>query len=224
MRFKHALLAIIVCSQLFMAPISHPKQAVSSHGGSTEKTPLYLPVNAQQFPNMISKLRSALQQASTQDKLLEGIKLTTTDYWLPYQQGIRQGRPGIYFAAPHFSAWLINQHGFDPMLRLAGPIQYVIAARREDSHLFEINDLATKTVCTNATMDLSFLLVRDALKESLLPAKILQVEAVDREMKNNNRNCHAFALSEHLFLELAAQEPFRFIKLTHGMILSLIHI
>jgi len=169
---------------------------------------LYLPIHQEQFPQLVQQLKSELDNSG-----LHHLKIVTTEYWHPYQNGIRQGRPGIYFTAPHFSAWLVNKHKFTPLLRLAGQLQYVIAARRSDSDIFEVGDLANKTVCTNATMDLSFLLVRESMTRSVLSAQTKNVQNVAREMSNNNRACDAFSLSEHLFLEFAVQEPFRFIRL-----------
>jgi len=51
------------------------------------------------------------------------------------------------------------------------------------------------------------------MTRSVLSAQTKNVQNVAREMSNNNRACDAFSLSEHLFLEFAVQEPFRFIRL-----------
>lgn len=159
------------------------------------------------------QLRHALNQASKIEPALAQLKLKTTDYWLPYQQGIRQGRLGVYFVAPHFTSWLTHRHQFTPALKLAGKLQYVIAARQRDSHIFEIRDLANKRVCTRETLNLGFLLVREAMKQSLLPAKVEHVQSVILDMKNNNKTCDAFSLSEHLFVEISNTAPFEYIRL-----------
>jgi hypothetical protein len=173
-----------------------------------ENIPFYLPINETQFPGLVASLQTALSDAD-----LNHLKLMTTDYWHPYQNGIRQGRLGIYLAAPHFASWLVNRHNFQPHLKLAGPLRYVIAARQADSAIFEVNDLVNKTVCTNATMDISFLLVRESMPRSVLSAKTKRVESVLEQMRQNNKRCEAFSLSEHLFLKAAAGQPFKFIRL-----------
>ena len=169
---------------------------------------LYLPIHQNQFPGLIEQLNIAIENSQA-----DYIKVITTDYWHPYQNGIRQGRSGIYFAAPHFSAWLVNKHQFIPSLALSGKLQYVIAARRSDSDIFEVRDLANKTVCTNATMDLSFILVRESMSRSILAAQTKIVQDVANEMRVDNKACDAFSLSEHLFLEFASKDPYQFIRL-----------
>jgi hypothetical protein len=173
-----------------------------------QEIPFYLPISNTQFPGLVSQLEIALTDAG-----LGHLKLTTTDYWHPYQNGIRQGRLGIYLAAPHFASWLIHKYEFKPNLKLDGPLRYVITARRADTNLFEINDLANQTVCTSASMDLSFLLVKEAMPQSLLSPKTIRVESVVEKMRSDDSRCNAFSLSEHLYLMLAADQPFKFISL-----------
>jgi len=206
----HSLSSTILALGLFIAgSVSYAQQASEpSIENNTQEILFYLPISRERFPDLIQNIEAALDDAK-----LDNLKLTTTDYWHPYQQGIRQGRLGIYFAAPHFSSWLVNIHKFEPMLRLSGGLQYVIAARRSDSHIFEVVDLAEKTVCTDATMDLSFLLVRESMTRSVLSAETKRVSNVAFEMGQDNKICDAFSLSEHLFLEFAAQQPFKFIRL-----------
>jgi len=207
-----------ICSQLIVGSEGHSQQVLSQSG--VDGIPLFLPINKTQFPGLIEDLQSELTLASEVDSNLSKIDLSTTDYWHPYQQGIRQGRRGVYFAAPHFVAWLVNQHRFDPTLKLAGILQYVIVARRADSHIFEVRDLANKNVCVNATMDLGFLLVRESMRRSLLPAKIQRVTSVSDEMKADNKSCDAFSLNEHLFLEFSRENPFQYIRLQQSKKLS----
>lgn len=170
--------------------------------------PFYLPITKTQFPGLIDKLEATLIAAN-----LSHIKLMTTDYWHPYQNGIRQGRIGIYLTAPHFASWLVNKHGFNPQLKLAGTLRYVLAARRADSGIFEVNDLANKTVCTSATMGIGFLLVKASMPRSVLSAKTRRVSSVLEQMGRDSRQCHAFSLSEHLFVKIASDQPYEFIRL-----------
>jgi len=174
-------------------------------------TPFYLPFSAEEFPNLASELQTALNEAG-----LSNFKVNTTDYWHPYQQGLRQGRQGVYFAAPHFSAWAITQNKFVPILRLKGKLQYVIAARRADSHIFEVNDLAGKTVCTQRAPNLDFLLSRTALKKALILARSKSVSSVPLAMRSNNTACQAFSVSEHIFNRFNKAQPFRFIRLSQS--------
>lgn len=214
MPLYQALRIILICNLLLGATAAYGQQNLGASRGSSDAEVLfYLPINKLQFPTLVQELELALSNASVNNTGLSKLTITTTDYWHHYQQGIRKGRPGVYFAAPHFAAWLVNKHQFEPVLRLAGNLQYVIVSRRSDSHIFEAGDLANKTVCTNAMMDISFLVVRESMSRSVLAADTLRVQNVAKEMNSDNKKCDAFSLSEHLFLPFATEDPFQFIRL-----------
>ena len=203
------IFCLFLISLLYYARLSHAQQEPDfKQQARSNKISFFLPIQKDQFPGLVQQLKSALIDAG-----LDELELTTSGYWHPYQQGIRQGRLGIFFAAPHFAAWLVNVHKFNPTLRLSGKSQYVIVARSADSEIFEVRDLANKTVCSDATMDLSFLLVRESMARSVLSAKTLRVQNVAEAMKRNKLDCDAFSLSEHLLKPFLLEDPFQFIRL-----------
>lgn len=173
--------------------------------------PLYLPYQSSQFPELSVRLDAALSAAG-----LAQFFTVTTDYWHPYQQGIRQGRPGVYLAAPHFVAWAHHRHQFIPFLKLSSPLQYVIATRHDDAQYFELRDLAEQNVCSTRAMNLDFLLVKDAFQDTLKPAINKIVNSVSSAMEYDNQNCAAFAVSEQTFKAFNTEDPQRFIRLYQG--------
>lgn len=173
-----------------------------------QSIPFYLPLSKAQLPEISAQLEAALFDAG-----LAQFKVRTTDYWHPYQQGLRRGREGVYFAAPHFAAWSITKNNFVPILRLKSELQYVMIARRADSEIFEVNDLAGKTVCTERAPNLDFLLSRTALKKALILARTKHVKSVPQAMRDDDKDCQAFSVSRHIFEGFAKTEPFRFIRL-----------
>lgn len=177
----------------------------------TDTIPLYLPYQSSQYPELALKLDAALSTAG-----LAQFKTTTTDYWHPYQQGLRQGRIGVYLAAPHFTAWALYKHKFIPFLRLPNSLQYVIATRHNDSQYFEINDLAEKSICSQRALNLDFLLIKDAFAQPLKAAQNRYVNSVASAMQYDNQNCAGFAVNEHTFRRFNAAEPDRFIRLFQG--------
>lgn len=182
--------------------------ASASQSEPPETIPFYLPYSATEFPNIDKKLEYALSEVG-----LDHFKVHSTDYWHPYQQGLRQGRTGVYFAAPHFTAWSISKNKFVPILRLKNKLQYVIVARRADSEIFEVNDLAGQTVCTQRAPNLDFLLSRTALKRAPVLARTQNVESVPQAMTSNQTSCKAFSVSRHIFEDFAKSKPFEFIRL-----------
>ncbi|RBP49634.1 phosphate/phosphite/phosphonate ABC transporter substrate-binding protein [Arenicella xantha] len=177
----------------------------------TTDIPLYLPYQSSQYPELALKLDSALAEAG-----LGQFKTVTTDYWHPYQQGIRQGRIGVYLAAPHYTAWALHKHRFIPFLRLPNSLQYVIATRHADSQYFEVNDLAGQNICSQRAVNLDFLLVQQAFDQPLKTASNKFVNSVASAMQYDNQNCAAFAVTEHTFKRFNTAEPDRFIRLLQG--------
>lgn len=167
----------------------------------------YLPVESQAYPKMINGFRRYLNQHD-----LHEIKIITAEHWHGYQQGIRAGRNGIYFAAPHFAAWASLKHNFKPWLRLSSPISYVIATRQNDGEVFEMNDLANLTVCARKPLNLDYLLINSAFDDSLLSANIKVVPSVVAEMRRASSDCRGFALNNQQYNLLETTFPERYIR------------
>lgn len=201
---NRALWVCLVCMFSFLDPVTR------SHAIDA-KTSLYLPINSALYPTLKTDLETALADAK-----LGHIEVKTADYWLGYQQGLRLGRVGVYFAAPHYSAWAIQSHNFVPLLRLPTSLKYVIAARKDDSHFFEVNDLAQQQVCTHRGLNLNYILLTNVFKKGLFSAKPLEVWSVADEMKKDTADCKAFSVSDHLFEELNIKYPNKFTRLYQG--------
>jgi hypothetical protein len=188
---------------------------INSNAIAQQNLPFYLPVSSEQFPAIAAQLEEQLAIAG-----LDNIEVITADYWHTYQQAIRNGRPGIYFAAPHFLAWSIHQHNFQPLLRIAEALTYVIASRRSNSNVFEINDLNQMTICTQRALNLDYLLVNTAFDNPMHSAKTRPVWSVINEMKTSQNRCAAFSISDHLFVEMELATPGKFIRLHQGEVLA----
>lgn len=169
---------------------------------------IYLPINSLHSSDELNRFKADLKNAG-----LSSLNLNTVDYWSGFQQGLRNGRIGIYFSPPHFAAWAISQHNFIPLVHIVEELAYVIAVKRNDPSIFEVSDLAGRQVCARQPLNLDYLLVTSALKESLIPADIKIMEPVSEQMKNDKTSCDAFSVSKHVFEELELQDPERFIRL-----------
>ena len=198
------------CALLFIAPDpGRSSFAVETAG----QLVLYLPIQAESIANLAESL-----QAQAASNGPAGFTIKTSDHWHAFQQGLRNGRFGAYFAPPHFAAWAIARHGFKPLLRLAEPLSYVIAAKRADSELFEISDLANRTICSNKPLNLDYLLINQAFSQSLVSAKLKFVASVEKQMLNPASRCDAFSLSNHLFEKHARLSPGKFIRLQQSVV------
>ena len=169
--------------------------SMPSKAAQNEYISFYLPVNSSQH-DIHSVLENALQKSG-----LDHITIKYADHWQQYQQNIRYGRQGIYYAPPHFTAWLIEQHNFTPLLKVKDSLKYVIASRSRDSHIFEMCDLIGRTICTQNPLNLDFLLINTAFKKSIKTADAHYVASVADEMNAEQSSCSAFSISNHFYLE-----------------------
>lgn len=182
--------------------------AVSVSSFAKEDIRFYLSNSSQTNPNLHSALQLELDKAG-----LSYIKVSSTDFWHPFIQGIRQGRTGIYFAAPHFSAWAVKQHQFVPLLKLSGNLQYVLLSRQNDIDIFEVSDLARKRICASKAPNLDFILANSALTSSLNSPIIISKTSSATAMLKGDKDCDAFVVSEHIFTQHALKNPYRFVRL-----------
>jgi len=169
---------------------------------------LFLPIRSADFPQLIETLEGKFSEYG-----FENIKIATTDDWHNFQQGLRHGRAGVYLAPPHFAAWAINKYNFLPLLKISKPLSYVITTTRADLSLFEVNDLAGRTVCTSNPLNLDYLLLNQALKKSIRSAKIEIVDSVEQQMQQPGTPCAAFSVSLHIFDKFALSQSDRWIRL-----------
>lgn len=192
--------SLLLCLALLIAPLNVI--------ASTQSLNFYLPVHSSQFTENISQFQAALKQAG-----FDTIHVKTADFWPEYQQSIRKGHLGIYFAAPHFSSWAIHNHSFQPLLKLKEPLKYVIASEQDDKNIFETRDLIGKKICTQHALNLDYLLISRVFQKNLQSAQPHIVQSVFEEAQKKITHCDAFSISEHFFSTLEQQSPNRYIRL-----------
>jgi len=189
-----------------------PILPLSSNAQEVQSINFYLPFHAKQFPKLTQKLQQALTVGG-----LDNINIVTADYWQQYQQNIRRGQIGIYYAAPHFTAWAIEKHQFKPLLKAKNKLKYVIASKQAQQEIFEIRDLKNKNICTQSALNLDYLLVVDAFEKNLQTANTNIVTSVLHEINNPESQCSAFSISEHTFMQLQLNQPDQLIRLSQGI-------
>lgn len=200
-------------------------QAPITTAPSAPTIAVYLPTVEPQHADLINQLQSLwknfLLSHSASVVTATDIQFRWVSDWHNYQQGVRLGRPGLYLTAPHFAAWLIHRHQFVPRMRLNSPISFVVAARRNDAQIFEINDLARRNVCAPQPLNLDYLLVNSAFDQPMLSAEIKIIRSVFSLMRKGGGGeashgavqCRGFALNHRQFAMLESQLPEHYIRL-----------
>ncbi len=197
---------VIAVTLLCHLGIAVAEEGVIDNNQSTIK--LFLPIELKPYSSMIKALKEDFLKNNIENIEIEGI-----DHWHAYQQGLRVGRVGFYFAPPHFTAWAFSKHDFKAMLRISEPLSYVIAAKRANSDIFEINDLTNKRICSEKAFNLSYLLGNSGLDKQLRSANIEIVESVEKQMSKTTTSCDAFSISDHLFKKVSIKSPAQYIRL-----------
>ncbi len=169
---------------------------------------LYLPIVSALYPELANELQRSFSNAE-----LTQIQVHNADFWHPYQQGVREGRVGIYFAQPHFAAWLITQHDFNPVFKLHGQLKYVLAARRSDTSIFEVSDLAGKRVCRESGLNLGTVWLNQVFGQHHLSSRSQEVHSAEQDMLAMNPDCDAFVLSERAYRRVNSAKMGKFIRL-----------
>lgn len=180
----------------------------TAYGTQEKAVQLNLPFSSSDYSELTTQLRNALDQAQ-----LAEVELVTAEHWHTYQNKLRLGRKGLYIAPPHFSSWAVHKFDFVAHVRLASPLSYVIATKRSNQHIFEMNDLADRPVCSSRPVNMDYLLINRAFDNPVLSARIKTVASVDKEMRQSNHNCDGFALTNQQYKSISAESPTRYIRL-----------
>ena len=157
-----------------------------------QQVTLFLPISSADQSEFTQELKAALDQ--------QGLRNTTlqfADHWHDYQQGLREGKAGIYFAAPHFSAWAINRHEFKPLVKIAAPLSYVISAKYSNTKIFEITDLIRQQVCSTQPLELDYIFLTETFENQFASFDHQFVPAVYDEMNTKESDCDGFVISDH---------------------------
>ena len=168
----------------------------SSIGQAGDTVSFYLPLHSKHDSKTVIELKQALNQAG-----INNIEIVTADYWQQYQQSFRNGKVGVYYGPPHFTAWAIEKHNFTALVKIKKPLQYVLASKKSHTEIFEVRDLTDKQVCTQSALNLDYLHLIDSFSESLKAAKPIEVLSISDELNNTGSACSAFSISNHWLLE-----------------------
>ena len=155
------VLGSFIFNSTTLAQLDHPELA------DTDLVKFHLPINKDRYPSLEANLRQLFNQHDLAD-----IDLVFADHWQQYQLSVRKGKVGIYLSEPHFTAWLSHQFDFAPLVKLAGSISYVIAVERSKEHIFEINDLANRAICSENPIKLDYLLLNRAFENTFFSPEI----------------------------------------------------
>lgn len=83
--------------------------------------------------------------------------LRYTDNWLTYQSDMLKDRYDLVFDGPAFISWRMVKLNHVPIVRLQGNLVFVVFARKDNTKVKELKDLAGRSVCGFAPPNLATL-------------------------------------------------------------------
>lgn len=129
--------------------------------------------------------------------------------WPVYIKSLRDSAFALMFDEPHLVSWRVEHTGHIPLVKLEGPLDFVIVTLDDDDEIIQLRDLAGRTVCADAPPALDALVlfaqfhnpsrqpvlhrVRDPLSayrrllNSGCRGAVLPSRLYERQSRNNNR-------------------------------------
>lgn len=92
------------------------------------------------------------------------VNYVNPENWLKYQKEMRDNKYDIIFDGPHFISWRIEHQQHEALVRLPGPLDFVLVAKEDDSTLTKLDDLVAKHFCGIAPPNLGTLVVLDKFR------------------------------------------------------------
>jgi len=126
-----------------------------------------------------------------------------SDNWLSYQDGMRKGAFDIVFDGPHFVSWRMANLKHTPLAKLAGNLAFVVAVRKDNKHIYNIKDLAGRTVCGLAPPNLATLTLYGQFPNPMRQPLVLEAESFEQAFKNMmDGKCTASVLRDKMLEKL----------------------
>lgn len=104
----------------------------------------------------------------------EKIEYRHPDNWGIYQAMMTKGTYDLVFDGPHFVSWRIRNLEHVPLVALSGKLRFVIIARKDDSSIQSVADLAGKNVCGHAPPNLATLTLFDRFSNPSRQPRLLE--------------------------------------------------
>ena len=181
---------------------------------SNSPVTLYFPGINKQNPKLSKQIEEALAKQAVDFLSVKG-----TEFWHPYQNGIRTGKVGIYFAQPHMAAWLITRHNFSPIYRLHGNTNYALAVAKAHTSIFELLDLNGKRVCHEPGLNLGTIWLNQLLGENQIAANTIEVPHIETYMlTQNTKNCDSFIVEATAYNRVEKETRNKYIRLAQSSI------
>ena len=181
---------------------------------SSPPVTLYFPGINKQNPELSKQIEEALAKQAVGFLSVKG-----TEFWHPYQNGIREGKIGIYFAQPHMAAWLIARHHFSPIYRLHGNTNYALAVSKANTPIFELLDLNGKRVCHEPGLNLGTIWLNQLLGENQIAANAIEVPNIETYMlAQNTQNCDSFVVEATAYDRVAKETRNKYIRLAQSSV------
>lgn len=123
--------------------------------------------------------------------------------WLSYINNMQKDAYDLVFDGPHFVSYRMAKFGHTPLVKLPGALDFVVIARRDNTEVVQLADLAGRPVCGHAPPNLATLTLQAQFPNISRQPRIIET----RGFKNAflgvvNRRCEAAPIPTKVYAKL----------------------
>lgn len=153
----------------------------------------------------------------------EPVELDVASGWFEYQANIKSGAYDLLITEPHIVSWLIDNMGFEPLVKFPSLLRYVAVVPADNTTIDSADALVTQIVCSRPPPSLGVLLFYEAYDNPFQQPSIREINGGDLNVLAGlyDGDCDAALLSSSFFLNVlndSQRSLLRPVMETRGMI------
>ena len=114
----------------------------------------------------------------------EKVSFQYGDNFLVYQSEMRKGTYDISFDGPAFVGWRMAKLGHTPLIKFPGNLVFVVIAKKDDTRVKELKDLAGRTLCAFPPPNLATLTILYEFENPSRQPLLREIDSFQNAYKN----------------------------------------
>lgn len=102
-----------------------------------------------------------------------------SDNWLSYSKDMTNGNYDLVFDGPAFNGWRMEKMSHTPLIKLPEDFVFVVIARKDNSQVAELKQLAGRKVCVHAPPNLGTLTLLSQFDNPVRQPSIVEIKGWD---------------------------------------------
>jgi ABC-type phosphate/phosphonate transport system substrate-binding protein len=94
------------------------------------------------------------------------VNMSVATGWFEYQAAIKAGSYDLLIAEPHIVGWLMDNLGFEPLVKFPSLLKYVVVVPADETGIEQSDDLVSRIVCSRPPPSLGILLFLESFENA----------------------------------------------------------